>query len=258
MIELEILRSCILEALRREPQTQYVQLDIQTASVARERGLPIRDGHEPHLAPEVMRRFRETVWSLVIEGIVAIGKNEYNTEWPWLSLTEYGEEVVAAGRITPYDPAEYLRTLTPVWPLDEVEERYLVQALGAFRHNLPDAAAVMLGAASEHLITLLGERVEAADPHEASRAHSLLDGPALRLLVWLHEYLQQRKSRMDRGDRESLGTTFLGIATLIRAARNDAGHPALGTVSREQVFINLQLFPPYRSWLLRLRDRLPL
>jgi hypothetical protein len=96
-IEIELLRSCILEALRRTPGTQYVNLDIETARVARERGLPIRQGTEPHLELHDMRRFRETLWALVVEGVVVIGKDAYNDQWPWLSLTEYGEEVVSSG-----------------------------------------------------------------------------------------------------------------------------------------------------------------
>jgi hypothetical protein len=257
-IEAELLRSCILDAFRRKPGTQYVNLDIDTARVAGERGLPIRAGTEPHLELQDMRRFRETVWALIVEGIVVIGMDAYNDQWPWLSLTEYGEEVVSSGGSTPYDPDGYLAALAAQAALDDVEQRYVPQALTAFRHNLADAAAIMIGAASEHLIILLGERVEATDAAASIDARKRLDGSVLPLLLWLEDYIGKRSAALDRDLRESLHTTFLGIAALIRSARNDAGHPTLGVVSRDQAFVSLRLFPPYRAWVVRVMARLPL
>jgi hypothetical protein len=257
-IELEVLRSCVLEALRRRPGTQYRTLEIDTASVAGERGLPIRAGAEPHLEEGDLRRYRELVWALVIEGIVAIGMNDANEAWPWLSLSEYGEGAIEAGRITPYDPDGYLTELANQQALDDIERRYIYQALVAFRRNLPDASAVMLGAASEHLVTLLGEAVENTDAAIAATVHGKLDGPVLTLLTWLQQYFSQRRAKLDREVRESLDTTFLGVAALIRAARNDAGHPQPVAVSRDQAFINLRLFVPYRAWVLAVIGALPL
>jgi hypothetical protein len=258
MLDVEIVRSCILEAISRNPRTQYLLLERATAEVANERGLPVIRNHEVHLAPQDMRRFRETVWSLVIEGVIAIGMNDHNDQWPWLSLSEYGEHVIALGRPTPYDPSGYMETLSRYNALSPIEERYLRQALVAFRHNIPDAAAVMLGAASENLIIGLGEKVETTDPAEAGNVRRVLDGPALPLLRWLQDYFEQRKVGLHRHLRENLNTTFFGVAALIRSARNDAGHPELDFVDREQVFVNLQLFVPYREWIVQTTAALPL
>jgi hypothetical protein len=258
MIDVEVMRSCILEGLRREPRTQYRMLERKTAEVARERGLAVRANHETHLDPQDLRRFREMVWTLVIEGVIAIGMNDANDEWPWLSLSEYGEAVVVGEPVSPYDQNEYLNALTAEAPLDDIERSYITQALGAFRHNLPDAAAVMLGAASEHLMIYLGERVAQTDQGEAAPAQRALDGSALQLLRWLHEYFDARKARLERRLREDLNTTFSGIAATIRNSRNDAGHPALEPVGRGQVFVNLELFIPYRTWVIRAANALPL
>lgn len=60
------------------------------------------------------------------------------------------------------------------------------------------------------------------------------------------------------GCRSSLGTTFTCVADFTRATRNDAGHPRLEPVSREQVFTNLHLFPRYRARVVEAVDTLPL
>jgi hypothetical protein len=257
-IEVEEMRSCVIEALRRTPRTQYVNLEIETAVVARERGLPMQQNHECHLQRQDLRRFREMVWALVIEGVMTIGMDDANPQWPFLSLTEYGEQVVLDRETTPYDPSGYLRAMINDAPFDDIENRYLSQALVAFRHNLADASAVMLGAASEHLITLLGERVAATDSVVAPTLGKRLEGPALRLLSYLHDYLRPKAGQLPRDLKESLDTTFLGIANLIRIARNDAGHPFLAHVSRDQAFVALQLFPTYRRWVRRVMSHLPL
>lgn len=169
------------------------------------------------------------------------------------------QEGANAGDIVPHDTEGYLKALAVVHALDKVEERYLPQALEAFRRNLPDAAALMLGAASEHLLIQLGEAIATKDQAQAAAAGRKLDGAAHGLLVFLQEYLTGRRKSLPRDLNESLDTTFGGIASLIRVTRNDAGHPAIGRpVDRDQAFVALRLFPVYRSWVLSVIDRLPL
>jgi hypothetical protein len=257
----ELMRSCILEALKRSAPDQYVNLQYATAAVARERGYPVEQqpyGRPPMMFLDDQRRFREAVWALIIEGILVIGLDDNNNQWPFLSLSEYGQDVVKAGRILPHDTEGYLKALADVEPLDEVEGRYLPQALEAFRRNLPDAAALMLGAASEHLLFRLGEAIEAKDKAHAAAVKTKLDGPALGLLAFLQDYFGKHRKSLPRDLRETLDTTFGGIASFIRVTRNDAGHPAIGRpVDRDQAFVALQLFPDYRSWVLTVINLLP-
>ncbi len=57
---------------------------------------------------------------------------------------------------------------------------------------------------------------------------------------------------------EGFETTFLGVANVIRTSRNDAGHPALPQVDRDQAFVLLRLLPAYRRWVYGVIDSLPL
>jgi len=159
------------------------------------------------------------------------------------------QECLSAGEIVPHDSDGYLRKLSTTHPLDDAEKRYLSQALEAFRRNLPDASAMMLGCASEHLLLVLGEEIANAEPdlNRAKTTRKKLDGPALTLLRHLNNELQQRG--LPRRLEEQRPTTFDGIAQLIRVARNDAGHPELRPVSRDECFNLLRLFPGYREWI---------
>lgn len=258
-IDRELLRSAMLESLQRQPPQQYVNFQHNVARVLAERGLPVQDsyGHAAELRRVDDRRFREILWQLLNQGLLVQGLDSSNPQWPFLSLTEWGEEYIRAGGPDAYDPDGYLRALDTDGPLDDIERRYLSQATAAFRIDLVDAAAVMLGAASEHVLLMLADAIVAADP-AAGRVKKAIDGPALALLREVHRYIEPKRKTLPRGLAGNFETTFLGVANLIRTSRNDGGHPALPDVSRDDAFVALRLFPTYRRWVIGLIRALPL
>jgi hypothetical protein len=52
---------------------------------------------------------------------------------------------------------------------------------------------------------------------------------------------------------EDFDTNFAMIQSVLRIARNDAGHPTSANPQREQVYIYMQLFVPFARQLMRLR-----
>ncbi len=83
-----------------------------------------------------------------------------------------------------------------------------------------------------------------------------MGGPALTLLRYLSTELQQKG--LPRRLEEQRTTTFEGIANLIRIARNDAGHPELRIVSRDECFVDLRLFQHYREWVVAVMTHISL
>jgi hypothetical protein len=97
-IERELMRSCLLEAMRRNPRTQYENLKLDVGVVAAERGLDVHDWNgRKSLRPEDHRRLLEMIWALITEGVMTVGF-EHNESWPFVSLTEYGEQHVKGGQ----------------------------------------------------------------------------------------------------------------------------------------------------------------
>jgi hypothetical protein len=99
-----------------------------------------------------------------------------NDQWPWLSVTELGEEYLRHRGPDVYDPDGYVDQLSTRYPADDVESR-----VSAFHADLPDAAAVMLGAAAEHLILVLSQAIADADGTVAGRMEKGADRSALSL-----------------------------------------------------------------------------
>jgi hypothetical protein len=163
-VERELMRTAMLDSLRRQPPQQYLNFQHQVAAVLAERGFAVQGGFQPTIRSEDQRQFLEILFQFINQGILVQALDANNAGWPWLSLTEWGKQYVQGGEPDAYDPDGYLAALARDAPLDEIERRYLSQASAAFRADLPDAAAVMLGAASEHLLLQLGAAVEKAEP----------------------------------------------------------------------------------------------
>jgi hypothetical protein len=261
-IQGEVLRDAMLESLREREPTQYVNFKMHVAAVLQRRGLPVDGGMhglDPQLRRIDERRFREIVWQLIIQGVLVQGMDASNEQWPWLSLSEWGQQYVQSDGADVYDPDGYLRALNEDHALDAIERRYLSQASAAFRADLTDAAAVMVGAASERLLLLLADAIVENDATAAAaKVKKARDGPALKLLNEIQRYLQPRRKGLSRALAENFETTFLGVAGVIRASRNDAGHPQLSQVDRDQAFVVLRLFQVYRRWVYRVIASLPI
>ncbi len=106
----------------------------------------------------------------------------------------------------------------------------------------------MLGAAAEHVILVLAETIAKSDEDEARDIERLRDGPALRLLRRVNSYLEEHGDKLSRRLREQREANFGSVASIIRVARNDGGHPALDVVDRDQALLLLRIFPNFRNW----------
>jgi hypothetical protein len=193
----------------------------------------------------------EVIWSLIVQGILVPGLDDMNQGWPFLRLTEYGRRCVQEDRILPHDPDGYLREFQNAVPnADPVIIEYLTESLQCFIHGLNRAAAVMLGGASEKAVLLLVESYtnSIADNTERQRFESEVE--KAQSIFRRYELLDKRfsviKNRLPKMLTENVESLLRGVFDLIRNSRNDAGHPASGTlVDRDVVYSHLRLFIPY-------------
>ncbi len=202
--------------------------------------------------PQVLAyHVNEVFWRLLVEGIVAPGMNSYNVNLPWFHVTEYGRKVLEAEAGHPYDEAGYLdRIRTRVAQPDDTVLAYLSESLIAFRRGAPVAATVMLGIAAERVFLLVCESVLASlrDAGERQALADLLQRfPMKPKLDWVHAKLLDLQSRRTPGLPENAPLMVTAIYDLLRAQRNEFGHPreTPPRVDREEAFVSLQIFPRY-------------
>ena len=201
----------------------------------------------PPLSPHDREIFLEVFWALFREGVITLGLNDSNREFPFFRVTEFGRRIAAHQQAYFFhDVSSYENQLRSEVPaIDDVTLLYLKEAMQSFRTGCILAATVMLGVAAEHTFILLIEKIEQSPGHSAVFASVAKERTILQKVNKFKSILDQQSSNLPRETREDLDTHFAGIQSIIRNFRNQTGHPTGKTVDREQAYVLLQLFIPY-------------
>ena len=203
--------------------------------------------HPQVLLTYIIRAF----WQLAIEGIVSPGLNATNPNFPFFSITEYGEQVLAVDSPNPHDPTGYLGRLSErIANPDATVLAYLAESLAGLRRGIYISSTVMLGVAAERVFLLLCDSLAdaLAEENERDEFKRILDRYAMKpKLDWVHAKLARVQAQRPAGFPDNTSLMVNAIYDLIRNQRNELGHPRElpPSLDREDVFVNLQIFPRY-------------
>lgn len=177
-----------------------------------------------------------------------------------LEITKRGREWIEGREPIPELAVEYLSTLQKMVPhLDQVIQEYVVEGLDSFEHDRFRAAAVMIGAASEKAIYLLGDSLIAAfaSPQKQKNLRGFLDGRGLKKLF---DFLQDEIAAAIKGNvipysvHEGAIPHLGSLVEAIRVQRNDAVHPQNAAVTTDSVRQTYLAFPHALQKIEQLRD----
>lgn len=147
----------------------------------------------------------------------------------------------------PEDEAGYFSTLKLLVPdIDPIISQYVEEAVRAYGRQMPFAAAVMIGAASEKCLYALMDALASAitDKHEKSTVKNAIGSRGLPTMFnLLQKNLTGAKKSIPWDVYEGVDCHLLSFQEAIRIQRNDAVHPNVGRVSPEQVRLMLTCFP---------------
>jgi hypothetical protein len=185
-------------------------------------------------------------------------RNKHN----YYVFNKSGSEWAAGKEPLPEDSARYMALLKQLVPgLDPVIGQYVSEGLSSFVRGNYFAAAVMIGAASEKEVYLLGDAMMIAlkDPKKQKDLRGLLDGRAMNRLF---EFLEQQIADAVKNKlipykvTEGADTHLMSLIESIRVQRNDAVHPQNAQITADSVRLSYQAFPhalekinELRNWL---------
>lgn len=255
-IPLSELSPMVLEAFKRNTQTQYLTLCNEVASIAVEKGIVSnpRGNANVHGGSFCLNgrdedRVREIIWNLIVERVVTIGMNNSNPAWPWLSLTEYGFKVVNSAEPIPHDPEGYLKRVKESIPnIDSIILTYLEESLYTYNINALLSSTITLGCASEKALLLLIDSYANAIQDTGRKTKFINDTKGRMIKRQFEEFskcITNLVGRMPSNISEGLNTVLLGVFEMIRNNRNDVGHPTGKSIPKEYLYANLQVFIPY-------------
>ncbi|MCK5248125.1 hypothetical protein KAR02_14570, partial [Candidatus Bipolaricaulota bacterium] len=90
------LRPYVFEILKKTQQTHFHAIENDLRKVV--------ESYERH---DVLT-LQEILWELLVQGVLAPGKNSLNLNLPFVHLTEYGSQCIEDGRILAHDPDRYV------------------------------------------------------------------------------------------------------------------------------------------------------
>lgn len=251
----EELRAAALDILTdRErvyyPPNQYEHLSLGLGEVFARREGRIQPGSSGATYPldaHDKEALLELFWDLFRQGIISLGINDNNREFPFFRLTQTGRRFATGGNAYFFhDVASYEGAIRREVPnVDDATLLYLKEAMQAFRSGCLLSATVMLGVAAEHTFMLLLERIEASATHRTTFANVFAERTLLQKFNKFRNLLEPLVRALPAEVREDLDTHLSGILSVLRTFRNNAGHPTGLVPEREQTFVLLQLVIPY-------------
>jgi hypothetical protein len=252
----EEIRGAALDVLAGREQcpydvNQYGNLAIGVAEAFARREAPNewtqRSRHPFHLSPADSELFLEVFWDLFRQGIITLGYNDANREFPFFRLSHFGKRLLAnQDTYFFHDVSTYTSLLKSEVPsINPVTLLYLQEALQAFRSGCILSSTVMLGVATEHTFLLLLEVIERSPTHAKAFAAVVQERTILQKINKFKNILDQNFRTLPAEIKEDFDTHFAGILSIIRTFRNQAGHPTGKIIDREQAYVLLQLFVPY-------------
>jgi hypothetical protein len=220
-------------------------------------------GPQMHASSQSLHPFdaelvRDVFWDLFRQGFITLGMNDSNEAWPWFRLSHFGEQALKSQ--SPYrfhDTGSFITMVRREVPDISPEATvYLEEAVAAFYAGCLLACCVMLGVAAEAEFLRLAEVAVKSRAYGAKFAAVAKQQIIRRKITAFQDCLRPSISSLQHEATEDLDTNFNAIQSILRIARNEAGHPTGATPQRESVYVYLQLFVPFARQLMRLRAAL--
>jgi hypothetical protein len=250
-----------LETLRDHPQGQWEVLTLAVVDAAKRKQLLPREpansgiqvGGRPLAEAQVGELVRQAMWDCLLNRLLIFGMNRANSEWPFYRVTEHGMTALKAATPQPYDPDGFMTYFDATCTgMDPVVRSYVEEAVHAFNSNCARSSAVMLGCASEKLLLLLCEALEASISDPTKQAKFARNLNARWQIAHKYEALRSQleelatAKKLSRDHVETIRGELPANFELLRRCRNTAGHPDVpGNVTPDTVFMNLRTFTEY-------------
>ena len=218
--------------------------------VKRSRGIEIGTHPSNSLTDQEHELINQICWDLIIQRVLTITSQGL----PWITITEYGKEVVSSESPIPYDRDNYLQNIyAKASNLDTIARSYLEESLTCLHGGAYRGGAVMLGVVSEQLFIVLVKSFQ----ENKNLSHQIVTDrykPFSQIRDSFMRKFTPLKNELPEDLRQDLEIILEGIYLLIKNTRDDSGHPTNVVVTRDQLFSYFAIFPMYAERISKIID----
>jgi hypothetical protein len=217
----------------------------------------VRDYVSPNQPPDA-RQIMAAVWSLIGQGLAYIDFTQDSPDNWVLCLTDSGVAAVNDSEVNPDNSGDYLSRLQMTVPdVSPIVLQYARESVVSYTSRCYLASAVMIGVASEAAF------LEAANSFgnwlpsgQNQKFLEIVNSPRTNFITKFIEFrkrIEPLKSQLPDEISDGMSLTLDSVLDMLRINRNDAGHPTGKNISRDDAFINLQMFVRYLQKLYHLK-----
>jgi hypothetical protein len=185
-------------------------------------------------------------WSLAAQGLAYIDLDQNAPENWNLRLTQAGAAAANDQFANPDDPAGYLRQLFASAPnISGTTRLYIDEAVKTYYNREYVACTAMLGVAAESTFLDLAAAYARWAGAVGDKLKKLLENPRVSYVERFMEFrkrIEEQKSQLPAELRDGLDIHFGSVLDLLRASRNEAGHPTGRNFDRDDCFSALRVF----------------
>jgi hypothetical protein len=260
----EEIRNVVINCLISDhPPSQFVELVSETGRYFSEKEPPSTNRNFDLSGSGLLdssdeELIRDVFWDLFRQGVITLGCDNNNTKFPFFRLSHIGKRILKSQNPWRFhDASSYIAMVRSEVPdISENSVEYLEETSSAFYAGCLLSASVMLGVAAEiEFLRLL--KICSSSPSHKERFHGIDNQKTiLQKIIKFRHALGQIVGSLPQNAREGLEANFDAIQSVIRIARNDAGHPTSKIPDREQVYVYMQLFIPFARQVRLLREAL--
>ncbi|GEO07369.1 hypothetical protein AAE02nite_50330 [Adhaeribacter aerolatus] len=251
-IKYDELKSIVIEKIQNTTSFQFTSLVTAIAAYVNKESIGFvkqsNTTYENKLNQSDEGLIREVIWDLIIQRILTIG-DFYNHDWPYLSVTEYGQKVLKSTEVIPHDPAKYIERVKKQIPnIDNIIIIYLSESINTYNINQLLSSTIALGCASGKALLLLIDAYERTFYNQQGSERFKQKVKNRMIKIQFEEFQKDFKRIVGSLPKELIDNyenILLGVFEMFRNQRNSAGHPVGHFVDKEMIFANLQVFITY-------------
>jgi hypothetical protein len=201
-----------------------------------------------------------TFWALVGQGLAYIDFSQSAVENWTLHLTRSGIAAASDEEGNPDNVEQYLSRLKSSIPtVSKIVIEYARESVISYNNRCYLASAVMLGVSSEAAFQEMAMSFcnWLQDGKEKEKLSEILTNSKQNYISKFGEFrkrVEKYKPDLPQDISDGMSLSFDSILDLLRIFRNEAGHPTGKKYTRDDAFINLQMFLRYLQKMYALKE----